>query len=69
MAIDEQITGLEAFTTANAEQFRVKNTILSTLRSLKDLRKQFEFERPNTEKVVSLILHIIGENPQPRPSE
>jgi hypothetical protein len=69
MTIDEQITGLEAVPTANAEQFRAKNAVLSTLRSLKALRHQFEFERPNTEKVVSLILHIIGENPKPRPSE
>jgi len=69
MTIDEQITGLEAVPTANAEQFRAKNTVLSTLRALKALRRQFEFNHPDTGKVVHLLLQIIGENPKPRPSE
>ena len=69
MTIDEQIAGLEAIPTANADHFRSKNTVLSTLRSLKALRRQFEFERPNEGKVVHLLLQIIGENPKPRLSE
>jgi hypothetical protein len=69
MTLDEQIAGLEAFTTANADQFRIKNTILDTLRSLKSLRKQFEFEKPNEGKVIALLLKVIGENPPPRRPE
>jgi len=69
MTLDEQIAGLESFTTTSADQFRIKNTVLDTLRSLKSLRKQFEFERPNEGKVIALLLKVIGENPPPRRPE
>lgn len=69
MTLDEQIAGLESVTTSSAEQFRAKNAVLSTLRALKDLRKQFEFEKPNEGKVIALLLKVIGENPPPRRPE
>jgi hypothetical protein len=69
MTLDEQIAGLEGFTTANADQFRTKNTVLSTLRKLKAIRSQFEFQRPNEGKVVSLLLDVLGEHPPKRQAE
>lgn len=69
MTLDQQISGLEGWTTSDAEQFRTKQTVLSTLRKLKAIRSQFEFQRPNEGKVVSLLLDVLGEHPPKRPAE
>lgn len=69
MTLDQQISGLEGWITADAEQFRTKQTVLSTLRKLKAIRTQFEFQRPNEGKVVSLLLDVLGEHPPKRPAE
>lgn len=69
MTIDEQIAGLESIPTTTADQFRAKNVVLGTLRSLKSLRQQFEVEHPNEGKVISLLLKVVGENPKPRRDE
>ncbi len=50
-------------TTANAEQFKAKTSILRTLSLLRGIRSQFEREHPSPDKVVHLILAALGENP------
>lgn len=69
MTLNEQITGLESIPTSNAEQFKVKSSILHTLRLLSGIRAQFERERPNPDKVVHLILEALGEQTPPRRPE
>jgi hypothetical protein len=63
MTLDAQIEGLESVPTSTGEQFKAKNSVLQTLRALKDLRRQFESGNPNEGKVVRLLLEVIGERP------
>jgi hypothetical protein len=70
MTLAEQIAGLETIVTASAEQFRAKNAVLNTLRSLKTLRTQFEGQRPDETKVVNLLVQILdgpAKSPPPKP--
>jgi len=66
MTLDEQIAGLEAVPTADAVQFKAKATVIHTLRQLKAMRSQFEQGTPSTDKLVHILLEILGEHPPHR---
>ncbi len=59
LSLEEQIKALEGMVTANADQFRAKNVILSTLRTLVSIRDSMD-RGDATDKVANSLIEACG---------
>lgn len=58
--IEEQINGLQEFTTVSPQQFAIKNSILNTLNNLKALRNHVQAKPVSDSRLAATITAAIA---------